>query len=412
MAGPRSLPDRIRTKIHRDGVGALLRAIPANGVRAVTDSVLGFEASYVRRTSKNEILSRDDLRNIAQRQGRYWEYGEPDRLEIKHNGPLPKPLDAVTGVHRWPQPFVTDLANGVWLWKTGPALQRNGTIVLESVENDVDILEDRIYRSVRERGIRSTLNDLTISADERINHRCHDKTVFPLVRHPTTNFYHWIAEYLPKLRAFEHYRSKVDGSAKLLIEPDPPGWVSESLELMGVHPETVFPWDEAVGTFDRLVIGLQLSRTPGCPDMPPPADCAFLGNRLHAAVPDGGNHADRVFISRQQADDRRICNFEQIEKFLEERGFETYTLETMEFAEQIRLFASAEIVVAPHGAGLTNLLFSEGVSVLELFPENDIRPHYFYLATAMNHEYDFLVGEARGVDLEIDLHELEGRLPV
>jgi len=35
-------------------------------------------------------------------------------------------------------------------------------------------------------------------------------------------------------------------------------------------------------------------------------------------------------------------------------------------SDQVRLFSQAEIVVAPHGAGLTNILFAENLIVIEL----------------------------------------------
>lgn len=48
-------------------------------------------------------------------------------------------------------------------------------------------------------------------------------------------------------------------------------------------------------------------------------------------------------------------------------GFVAYTLEDMSFSDQVRLLSQAEMVVAAHGAGLTNIIFSQNLIVIELF---------------------------------------------
>jgi capsular polysaccharide biosynthesis protein len=57
------------------------------------------------------------------------------------------------------------------------------------------------------------------------------------------------------------------------------------------------------------------------------------------------------------------------------------TLEDESLAEQMQLFSEAELVVAPHGPALANLLFSPpGTKVLEIAPDGAFRPYYWRLA--------------------------------
>jgi capsular polysaccharide biosynthesis protein len=123
----------------------------------------------------------------------------------------------------------------------------------------------------------------------------------------------------------------------------------------------------------------------------------------------------RAFISREKANFRRIANQQEIEHQLRDLGFEFHILEHMKIKEQAELFAKSAIVAGPHGAGFTNLYFStRETKVLELFPQNDIRPHYWALSSALGLEYDCRTCETRPAnfgqsDLVLntqDLHEL------
>jgi capsular polysaccharide biosynthesis protein len=75
-------------------------------------------------------------------------------------------------------------------------------------------------------------------------------------------------------------------------------------------------------------------------------------------------------------------------------GFRKVTLSGMSVSEQCELFSSAEVVVAPHGAGLTNLLFCrEGTRVVEIFPPTYINPGYWVLANHLGLEYYCSIAE-------------------
>ena len=54
---------------------------------------------------------------------------------------------------------------------------------------------------------------------------------------------------------------------------------------------------------------------------------------------------------------------------LHARGFEIVVASRLSYAEQVRAFASANLLVSPHGAGLTNLLYTPlATRVVELRP--------------------------------------------
>ena len=65
----------------------------------------------------------------------------------------------------------------------------------------------------------------------------------------------------------------------------------------------------------------------------------------------------------------------------------------MPVREQIDRFAAAEVIVAPHGAALANLVFARpGVRVLELFAPDYVNPCYWAITDAVpDARYHYLV---------------------
>jgi hypothetical protein len=85
----------------------------------------------------------------------------------------------------------------------------------------------------------------------------------------------------------------------------------------------------------------------------------------------------RIYITRRQATGRRVVNEADLLSRLEPLGFRPVILENLSFTDQISLFRQAEMIVAPHGAGLANLVFcSPPVVVIELIAEK--YPFTFY----------------------------------
>lgn len=104
------------------------------------------------------------------------------------------------------------------------------------------------------------------------------------------------------------------------------------------------------------------------------------------------NRKRRVYISRAKAKTRRVLNEQELLPLLDRYGFEVVRAEELTYQQQVQLFYEAEAVVAPHGAGLTNLLFSEQCQVLEFHPANLIKTHYFLLCKALGFRYSAVIG--------------------
>jgi len=80
----------------------------------------------------------------------------------------------------------------------------------------------------------------------------------------------------------------------------------------------------------------------------------------------------KIFISRDDAKTRKLLNAEQL--MLALQGWETVTLENLSIKEQVKCFTEASHIIAPHGAGLANLLWcGSGTKVIEIQDPKMIR---------------------------------------
>ena len=74
------------------------------------------------------------------------------------------------------------------------------------------------------------------------------------------------------------------------------------------------------------------------------------------------------------------------------------------------------MVIAPHGAGLTNLLFCDrGTKVIELMSPDAVRYYYHQLSNHCNLEYYYLLGESVDAvtqDLKINIDLLSDLLKI
>lgn len=98
----------------------------------------------------------------------------------------------------------------------------------------------------------------------------------------------------------------------------------------------------------------------------------------------------RIYLSRADSRNRILENENELmSELCIEHDFVTLTISNMPFPTVVDFFMSAQIVVAPHGAGLVNLVF-KGESdrfVCELMPQSYRNPCFQVLATALGDSY-------------------------
>jgi capsular polysaccharide biosynthesis protein len=111
---------------------------------------------------------------------------------------------------------------------------------------------------------------------------------------------------------------------------------------------------------------------------------ARIASKFH-----GLSRNNRILVMRKEL--RSISNISAFVEMLTPLGFRPYFLEDMQFEEQVEIFARAEFIVAPHGAGLSNLIFSPPeCRVIELSPDCEMRPFFWEISCKLGHIYGML----------------------
>jgi capsular polysaccharide biosynthesis protein len=123
---------------------------------------------------------------------------------------------------------------------------------------------------------------------------------------------------------------------------------------------------------------------------------------------------DLVYISRGGAAIRRVVTT-AFEDKLRTLGFTVCRPEDMSFAEQVKLFRSARVIVASHGAALANAVFCrQGTTIVEILSSSDTaRGRIFRAICSLNKlEHILYIGRATSIrsngdaDIDVDSEQI------
>jgi tetratricopeptide (TPR) repeat protein/capsular polysaccharide biosynthesis protein len=201
------------------------------------------------------------------------------------------------------------------------------------------------------------------------------------------NYFHWMVDILPRLDLLRQSGIEWKTIDKFWINNTIQPFQQETLTALGIPPEKILASDRhSFIQADSLIV----PSFAGHLGWIEPWALEFLRREFlpiaafnQAALP------KRIYISRAQANHRRVLNETAVMQQLLPLGFVSVMLETLSFAEQVALFAQAELIIAPHGGGLTNILFcSPGTTIVELVAPSYIRHYYWVISDRLKlHHY-------------------------
>ncbi|MCM3269664.1 glycosyltransferase family 61 protein [Paenibacillus elgii] len=233
-----------------------------------------------------------------------------------------------------------------------------------------------------------------------------DKTVALLTHPASKNYYHWLLEAIARFHLLQMTRIEID---KYIVNHL---WLPFQLQTLAACG---IPAEKIIQPYDLFHLQARELIVPSYVNLPNSWSCNYVRNLLlpHMAMQNEPGY-ERIYIRRNSY--RRVMNEQEIFSLLEKYGFKSIELELLPLDRQIRLFYSAKIIVAPHGAGLANLVFcNPGTSIIELFTPSFMEPHYWLLSRLMHLDYNMIIGNRENPhhywsgfdDMSIDPKQLE-----
>ncbi|NER22239.1 MAG: tetratricopeptide repeat protein [Symploca sp. SIO1C2] len=224
-------------------------------------------------------------------------------------------------------------------------------------------------------------------------------------------YFHWMLDILPRIELLRQSGIKLAEIDYFLVSSHLP-FQKETLKALGIPPTKILETADYPHLQAKKLI---VPSFPGTVAWMPQWAINFLKNtfvdrkidRETGRQGDGSRlkeknffigtaleKIERLYISRQSANNRLVINEQEVISFLNQFGFTSVSLEVMTVRQQAALLAQAKVVISPHGSGLTNIVFcSPGTKVIEIFSPNYVYHCYWLLSNLVGVEYYYLLGE-------------------
>jgi capsular polysaccharide biosynthesis protein len=237
------------------------------------------------------------------------------------------------------------------------------------------------------------------------------KTTMPRVvslwTHDWSSYYHWLIDVAPKIASAKRYFGSKIADVTFVYPRALAHYEMETIDMLGIKLENVANSHDVGEITAREIVALPL---PGWHKVSP----RIFELRRLLAMPSSPER--RLYIARSGR--RKVANEDQLLRMLQLHGFEHIVDRSRSMRQQIALFASASHIVAPHGAGLSNMLWaSPSTQVLEL-ADSAYAPDFFVnLAATLGIHLDRLTFGTQtshwtnmAKDFEVDLGVVERHL--
>jgi capsular polysaccharide biosynthesis protein len=199
----------------------------------------------------------------------------------------------------------------------------------------------------------------------------------PLISHPYAgNYYHWTLEAIPTIRFYESARflAVPAGSLRRPFHRDLLSFVAQNKKIGILNPQPIRLRDPRIAHEPMSENGVQWLREKTALRAKPGDRRVYVrrGEQVTRTIPGGG-----------------ISESPDFRSFLIDHNFETVEFGSeLSIEQQIRLLDGAGVVLASHGAALTNLLYMNApLLVIEVVGARTPRANFIHLANFLGFHY-------------------------
>lgn len=202
---------------------------------------------------------------------------------------------------------------------------------------------------------------------------------------PGSNLYsHWLLDLLPKIKIITEAGYDIARDFdRIIVNFYGSAFKRESFKLLGIDDSKVWDYKTHPKFFvaDHLVT-VTAPRTR----LFTPAWVADFVNDLFSSGK-AEEMPSKVYISRSKGNTRRILNEAVFIEKIAALGYKTYYCEDHSVATTAAVIRNATHIIAPHGAGLANIIFATpGTRVLELFCAH-LSPEFYKMSLSRGLDY-------------------------
>ena len=206
----------------------------------------------------------------------------------------------------------------------------------------------------------------------------------------SNNYFHWFSESLARLLNIQE-TSNQTFTILLPSSYKTNNFIIQSLELLDISYTFI---EEKKNVFVRQVYIAPHLITSGhhIPEI-----MQRLRTKFFQKNKKNESEITRMYISRNKSFLRNIVNEKELSCILKKYNFKIVEMENYSWKKQVDMMTNVEYLIAPHGAGLTNMLFSQNkLSVLELLPQRKnktINNCYYSLSSSLEYNYYYQFSE-------------------
>lgn len=207
------------------------------------------------------------------------------------------------------------------------------------------------------------------------------------------NYYHNLILYLPKILFLINNTNLINKVDNIVFNKNLPKkfikFIDEILKLKKIKKNLILI-NEKLYLFENSFCPTILGRAYKIPK-----NINFLeeiGNELTTGKDEINDDYQRIYVSREDSNTRKILNEDALIVFLKEHNFKIIILSKLDLLSQIKIFKKAKLIVGYHGAGLANLVFSKSPArLIEIHPNtiDDVRQHFKIISKHKNIEHSF-----------------------
>lgn len=244
-----------------------------------------------------------------------------------------------------------------------------------------------------------------------------DGTVAALSTDGAELYYHWLFQLLPRIDLLERAGIDTQEIDYYLVNRKTRAYELDTLARLGIPAEKVLSSEDYPHLSARRLLApsIPLHGSQFSPGLVRFARQRLAGLPSHP--PSGGSR--RLYLTRRGAGYRHLLNEAEALAVMESFGFEAIALEELCFDEQVRIMTEAEIVLGPHGGGMSNTVFcAPGTKVGEIFAESYVAPWFWFMANMTGVDYHYMIASERpalaaaerwdlGASMRVPLDKLE-----